>query len=93
MPGGKTRAQWQQQADEIERLQVCFDQRNDALIASCKRNGELQDRVEKLEAAIDDAMPCLNEHDPEVAAICRAATDKGESGGSWKGYQGWLADE
>jgi len=41
--------------EEIERLQACFDQRNDALIASCKRNSELQDRIAELEADLDSA--------------------------------------
>ena len=56
-----------------------------------QKETDLQARVEELEAAIYDALPCLDEHDPEVAAICRAATDKIESGGSWQYMAGWCS--
>jgi len=123
MPGGKTRAQWQQQADEIEadeieRLQSAMQYAGAELGKARERIAELEAdlevkthrhkrdlaeynrvateverlegavqhnldcvhareaRIETLEAAIDDAMPCLDEHDPEVAAICRAVTEQ-----------------
>ena len=40
---------------EVERLQACFDQRNAAFIGSCKKNRDLQARVEELEGVVRDA--------------------------------------
>jgi len=52
---------------EIECLRLCSDQRNDALIASCKRNSELQDRIAELEAVVNGG-----EHDDPYAMWDRA---------------------
>ena len=54
MPGGKTRAQWQQQADEIERLTDALTAKDDAELdayAAGKKDAEarLQARFEALD--------------------------------------------
>lgn len=73
--------------DEIERLQACFDQRNDALLASCKRNRELQARVETLEGASRELIGMVDSRQrreflQNSANRCRiylTATEQGES--------------
>ena len=62
-------------ADEIERLQSRLRDRQEEYMYWCCNPKEAADRIERLEAAIEDALPCLQEHDPEVEAICRAALE------------------
>jgi hypothetical protein len=61
---------------EMERLQVSVDHHKQVALDYCMdADAALRADIERLEAAIEDALPCLQEHDPEVEAICRAALE------------------
>ena len=68
--------------DEIERLRhggIMGNKQRTRGLSILGYNRELdkkEDEIEHLCAALDDALPCLDEHDPEVAQIAREALEK-----------------
>jgi len=85
MPGGKTRAQWQQQADEIERLTAELEDEKyrygwlkSELHTNAKIIGEQQDTIERLRDVILSApAPDMNECDQHIWWTVKGSAYKG----------------
>ena len=78
MPGGKTRAQWQQQAETIERLHEAAQEMRDRYSAKCAENERLDAQLQEMtgnKSQADETIMMLQEEIERLQAQNKANAD------------------